>query len=59
MNADQFGWYQQAIAHEIDTLSDDFVGNVDFKFNIKAGNIANMNIVLSKSVRMPDVSRVT
>jgi hypothetical protein len=52
MNPQKVEWYLDAIKEEISRLNDkEFVGNVDFKLNIKCGAITNMNIVLSKSVK--------
>lgn len=56
MNKTQLKWYLESIEHEVSQINDqEFVGNIDFKLNIKHGGITNMNINLSKSVKMPDV----
>lgn len=54
MNEAQLKWYQEVIEHEVGLINPDFVGNIDFKFNIKNDGITNMNINLSKSVKMPE-----
>lgn len=54
MNITQLSWYQKAIEHEISLITEDFVGNIEFKFNIKCNGITNMNINLAKSVKMPE-----
>ncbi len=59
MNVAQLDWYLNAIKHEIGQVNEDFVGNVDFKFNIKQNSITNMNVNLAKSLKKPDVSRDT
>lgn len=59
MNSVQLDWYLKAIEHEVSLITDkEFIGNVDFKLNIKCGGITNMNINLSKSVKMPEPVRV-
>lgn len=56
MNASQLAWYLKAIEHEVSLITDkEFIGNIDFKLNIKCGGITNMNINLSKSVKQPEV----
>lgn len=57
MNTKQLEWYQKAIEHEVAQISEDFVGNIDFKFNVKHNSITNMNINLAKSVKMPEPTR--
>jgi len=44
-------WYFEAIAKEIKELADNYTGNIEFRLNIKEGNIGNMNIILGKSIR--------
>lgn len=47
-------WYLEAIVHELSRLDNpNFVGNIDFKFNIIKGKLTNMNIVLNKSIKKP------
>ena len=47
-------WYINFIIRECDKLEDGkFTGNAVFQFNMKEGGIANMNCVLTKSVRKP------
>lgn len=57
MNKEQLAWYQKAIEHEVSSISDSFVGNINFQFNIRANSITNMNINLAKSVKMPEVTK--
>ena len=52
MTEDTIRWYIEYIERELKRLKDGhFTGNVDFKLNWKEGNCANMNVVLTKSVR--------
>lgn len=56
MNPVQLSWYLEAIKHEVEQINAmEFVGNINFQMNIKCGTITNMNTVLSKSVKMPEV----
>lgn len=44
--------YIQTIRHEIEQLSPDFTGNIEFRLNFKEGSIANMNVSKSKSLKL-------
>lgn len=44
--------YIQTIRHEIEQLSPNFTGNIEFRLNFKEGNIANLNISKAKSVKL-------
>lgn len=46
--------YIQTIRHEIEQLSPNFTGNVEFRLNFKEGACANMNIVKGKSIKIID-----
>lgn len=47
--------YLDSIEHEIRRLDNkEFVGNIQFRLNMKYGRIVNMNIDLSKSVKFDD-----
>ena len=53
MNINQFTEeYIQAVRHEIELLSDDYTGNLEFRFNFKEGSVANMNCSKSKSLKL-------
>lgn len=52
MTDENIQWYLDFIKREVEKLKEGrFTGNVEFKVNWKEGNIANMNIILAKSVR--------
>lgn len=46
--------YIECVRDEITKLAPRFTGNIDFKFNFKDGGIANINISLSKSVKLSE-----
>ena len=48
-------WYLDKIVHEINyEIKKDtrFCGNIEFKINIRNGQIANMNVGNNKSIKM-------
>jgi hypothetical protein len=48
-------FYLDTIQRELERLEQGkFTGNVEFRPNFKDGSVANMNIVLSKSVKRID-----
>jgi len=49
--------YIQAVEHEIEQLSPNFTGNIEFRFNFKEGSCANMNVILGKSLRLVSIER--
>lgn len=47
--------YLESIEHEIRRLDNkEFIGNIQFRLNMKYGSIANMNVDLSKSIRFDE-----
>ena len=50
--SDNLKFYLDTIQRELERLEQGkFTGNVEFRPNFKDGKIANMNIILAKSVR--------
>ena len=48
-------WYLWHVREELIKLKDNrFTGNIEYRFNIKGGSIANMNNHLHKSIKMPE-----
>lgn len=46
-------WYLEIITHEIEkAINGKLTGNVSFQINFKEGGVANMNIMLGKSVKL-------
>lgn len=55
MDKREKSFYMGSIEHEVARFSiPEFVGNVSFHFNMKNGNVANMNVEMKKSIRMPE-----
>lgn len=51
-------WYLDFIERELDKLNEGkFIGNVNFKINLKDGDIKNMNVTLNKFVSNFSISK--
>lgn len=47
-------WYLESIRTELEHLRNGrFTGNIQVGFNLKDGGVANINIGLNKSIKMP------
>lgn len=50
--------YLDAIKHEILRLDNkEFIGNISFRLNMKYGEISNMNVDQSKSIKLTEEYR--
>lgn len=48
-------WYLDSIRTEVEQLiKENFVGNIDFKFNFSPNGITNVMIGLNNSIKAPD-----
>ena len=55
MIKDSIKYYLGKVNEELSKLEEGrFTGNVEFKFNIKDGGIANINVRLNKSIKKPN-----
>ena len=55
MSDKKIEWYLWFVREELQKLKENrFTGNIEYRFNIKAGSIANMNNHLHKSIKMPE-----